>query len=441
MEDNSFKWLLTSINSADEENRHVLQEEGNSQFSARIIDFGPSNSFNSPFVKIEGIGYGKHGGTKTAIAQYELEGLEFVTTPEPMYGLYIGGDGYDFNTPIHVIGDVYFDDGFRFNSNASGSVIDGHLKTGSKATLSEFNGGLTVNGNALFQTPIKLQNYNLIINGKAGFKRPIEISKNIILADNGYFASSINGASKVDLSGYIAYHTGSCQENDFQNYNSIENFDGNELSKKVNIPDGDESPIQFNIGLVTSYAKEFSTLGFTDLTASNLQTKYDNTPANQKWNGFLVIKVSSCTSNPNFNYTNGVFNGKVIWIIEKSMGVNQKWYESTSNAINIIYVKNGTISQMGWEGAMQGLIYVTGTGSIIYSFKTGSSIEGSILHVNAAGFQANTSNLFTIAYNSPLLENLDNMGLITLPTHETETGILTLVDCKIRPKLLSIQIM
>lgn len=440
--DTSFKWLLGSDSTANIEHKHLLQQEGNTRFSANIIDFGSPDVGSCALARIQGIGYGRHGGSKTVIAQYELQGLNYEIATEPGYGLYIGGEGYDFNSPIHVIGDAYFASGFRFNSPASGTIIDGRLKTGNTNYTSEFNAKITINGNAYFQTPIKLQNDNIIINGKAAFKRNLELSKDIVIADNAFITSSISGSSKLDLSGHDGYHTGSCNDNNFKNYGTISNSGSITLWEKVGIPDGNETPLQMNIGIVNSYAKNFSTLGFTDLTGTNLQTTYNNTPTNQKWNDYLVIKIPASGNVPNLNTPNGTFNGKVIWIIEKNLPVNQKWYASGPNSVTILYVTDGTISQFGWPGTMKGLIYVTGSGKVDYSFKPGSSLEGSILHVNpATGFQVNTSSIFTISYNSTLVDNLASQGFVTKPTYNMGNGTLTLVDSKIRPKLLSIQYM
>lgn len=439
--DNSKKWLLSALSDIHEE--HTISMDGNSsspKFSANIVGFGVGYfegvDMNTPFIKIEGIGYGKYGGETKGIALYKLNGLMYVSPPSPQYAIYIATDGYDFNQPVILNGDIYFGSGFRFNSNANGSIINGNIKTADKNIVSEFNGGVTINGKAFFQTPIKIQNYNINISGSGGFKRDIELSKNLILGDNSYFNSlNITGSSTIDLNNHVANYY-NCNTDHFNNYIPSNNGSEIDIADQLGMPDGNDDPPIFNISILSSYIQD---INFTEFTGTNVQTAYNNTPSNKKWNGYMVMRIKN-SSNVNFNNTQGSFNDKVIWIIEKSLGINGKWYASGTNASTILYVKDGgNLSQIGWPGCMKGYIYVTGTGSITYAFLNGSSFEGAINHVNGSGFQVNTSNTVTITYDGDLINDLSTFGLIT-ETIYTPDPVLTLVDAKIRPVLMSLQL-
>lgn len=442
LKNNSNKWLFSSANDANEEHKISMDGEPRSpKYSANIVGFGVGYGTGgvaslTPFIKIEGIGYGKLGKENKGIALYSLKGLSYAIPASPRYAIYIAVDGYDFNQPVHLIGDMYFGGGFRFNSNANGSVIDGNIKTANKSTVSEFNGGVTINGNAFFQTPIKIQNYEVKVNGSGGFSKNIELSKNIVLGGDSYFNNStISGSSKVDLTNHTANYYSSTSTR-FINYTPSQKTSLINIPNELGMPAGDDAPPVFNISALSSYIRD---INFINFTATEIQNAYNNTPSNLKWNGYMVMRIKS-TSDVQFNYTSGVFNGKVIWIIEKSLGVNGNWYASGSTASTIMYVKDGgNISQLGWSGCMKGYIYVTGTGSITYAFKAGSTFEGSINHVGTSGFQVNTSNMITITYSDPLISELSTKGLVTETTY-TLAPKLKLMDAKIRSELLSMQL-
>lgn len=442
--DHSKKWLLLTADKADTEHKIALDgEPGSPKYSANIVGFGVGHDIDgkagvTPFIKIEGIGYGKVGGEKKGIALYNLNGLIYSEPSPPKYAIYIATDGYDFNQPIHLIGDIYFGSGFRFNSNANGSIIDGNIKTANKSTLSEFNGGVTINGKAFFQTPIKIQNYTITIKGNGGFKRNIELSKDIVLGGDSYFNGNLTGSSRADLTNHIAnYYSG--KDDHFIHYTPSPKGSAIDIATELDMPDGDDPPPVFNLNVLSPYVRDVPHNPPLIFTANEIQKIYDATPSKKKWEGYLVMRIRSC-SNVDLNNTSGVFSGKVIWIIEKPLGVNGNWYASDANASTIIYVKDGgNLSQLGWPGHMKGYIYVTGTGSITYAFKSGSSFEGAINHVNGSGFQVNTSNTVTIQYGEALINDLSAKGLITKTMYNL-SPTLKLVDAKIRPVLMSMQL-
>lgn len=424
LKDNSNKWFLSSDISKEEK---IKLED--TEYSLELLSIFPKREYT--LLKVRGIGYSKNF-KKTIVAQYKIEGVALISSTTPQYALYIASDGYDFNQKIRIIGDVYFGGGFRFNANASGSIIEGNLKTGLSNIVSEFNGRVTVNGKAFFQTPVKVQNDSLIFNSKAGFLKNCEFLKAIAIEDKGFFASSIAG--KVDMRGNEVVHKGSCSPSNFNNASKITINPSLNITNELNMIEGSDNPITFNLNTIESKAVAFSSLGITELTGKNLQTVYEFNK-DKRWNDYLVIRITN-NKIPQFNKTDGIFKGKVIFIVETNLPVNGKWYESDVNSETIIYVKKGTISQLGWNGTMNGIIYVADQGDIQYSFNKDSKLNGFICHTNKAGFQANTSNLFTIEYPENLISLWSSLGIITLPSFEVEENF-TLIDLKIRPVLLS----
>jgi hypothetical protein len=439
MDDPSQQWLLSKNSTREESMIKLDNEDAESPlYSAKIIDFAPGYGSPTPFITVEGIGYSKKGkDPKKSIAIYNLKGLAYNVPPSPKYALYISSEGYDFNQYIFVTGDAYFGSGFRFNSQANGSIIDGNLKTGDNNKTSELNAGLTVNGKAFFQTPLKIQNNAFTVNGPGGFEKNIELSKNIVLSGKSFFNDVLTGSAKVDLTNHdVDYHA--CNPGYFTNTTSV-NHKGSTINipSQLDLDDGDAPAPIFNLNKIESFINDVPSA--TTFTGVSLQKLYAETSSDQLWNGFLVLRVKNCHS-VSFNSAGAPFQGKVIWIIENCLAVNGQWYRSCAAAETVIYVTDGgTIEQLGWNGQMNGYIYVTGSGSIIYSFNAGSSLVGAINHVNESGFQVNTSNLFTLTYGDAIINELSSYGLIK-PTTTTAKSTLKMVDAKIRPELLSLQL-
>jgi hypothetical protein len=426
LSDKSKKWFLSTKNLSSEERISYNDLE----YSAEILELYPLKYYS--LLKIKTYGYTKNF-KKSLIVQLKIEGTALVSSLKPEYSLYIASDGYDFNQKIQIIGDVYFGGGFRFNSNASGSIINGNIKTGLGSTVSEFNGRVIVNGKAFFQTPIKVQNDSLIFNSKAGFLKNCELLKSIAINDKGYFAGSIQ-TNKVDMRQNDAIHKGTCSPFNFANATSVISNSSLDIANELNMTPGNDDPIKVNYNGMSSFVLDFSALGITELTGKNLQLVYDFNK-NKLWNGYLVIRISN-NKIPQFNKTEGTFNGKVIFIVEASVPVNGKWYSSSDTSETIIYVKKGTISQLGWDNTMNGFIYVEDQGDIQYSFNKNSKLNGFICHTNKAGFQANTSNMVTIEYQESLINKWSSIGLISLPSYNVKE-VFTMIDYKIRPVIIS----
>ncbi|MDD5651226.1 MAG: hypothetical protein PHF86_12555 [Candidatus Nanoarchaeia archaeon] len=443
----SKKWLLSADPSSEQKISMSTNVTDPAKFSVCILGIGEAlgdGGYNIPHIIVQGNGYGQFSGKKkTAVATYQLDGTEFDRPSVQDFAIYIQKDGYDFNQKMTVNGNVYFGGGVRFNSNASGSIINGYLKTGDNGTTTEFNGQLTVNGNAYFQTPVKLQNSSLDVNGKAGFKRNIELLNTLNINGEGYFTNSISGTFKVDMKNHKAYHSGSCMASQFQNLTALENKGSFNISDYVDISGGNENATTINMTTISSdKIKEFSTLGFTKLNGTNLQNAYDNTPADQLWNGYLVVAISN--SVPTF-YTadvQGIFSGKVIFIVSKELSINSNWYESSSSSTTLLYVKDGgKLWQIGWPGLFKGYIHIAGSGGATYAFRAGSSLQGAIHQINNSEFQANTSNLVTITYDGVLMGELASLKIITNTKYPaTAQTKIVLVDTKIRPKLISLSL-
>lgn len=444
--DASKKWLLSD--NASNEQKNILGGNDPAKYSACILMFGMSTSspiegelpYNVPYIKIQGIGYGRGMVKKKSIATFQLDGLKVESNKVEDYVLYIQKDGYDFNQCMTINGDVYFGSGVRFNSNASGTIINGTLKTADRNTLTEINGQLTVNGNAYFQTPVKIQNSTLNINGNIGFKKTIELLKDVIVNGESYHKSNITGTYKIDVKNHKAYHSGSCVTTKFQNLDRLINKGTSyDIADYVTVPSKDvATTVNINV-IPTSKIKEFSTLGFTNLNSENLQNAYEMF-SDQLWNGFLVVEISNVVPTFYSSDVRGIFNGKVIWIVKKELSVNGNWYESGNNSSTLIYVKDGgKIWQLGWPGLFKGYINVSGTGNITYAFRANSELQGAIHQINNSEFQVNYSNRVLLNYNSEVMGEYAALNLITNSKFsKSPLSKIILVDTKIRPKLISL---
>lgn len=438
-------WMLGTAADADKEQKIKLWNENDApQYSARILGYDDDSSY----IIIEGIGYGSYGGKKRVIASYRLDGIELLEPVGYKNAIYIAADGYDFNQSIHIFGDIYFGGGFRVQSS-SGTVIEGNLKTGSSSFVSELNVGITVNGNLYLQTPLKIQNATPVVNGMAGFEKNVELLHDLTVGGDSYSNSTASGnASRdINMSGKTFTHSGSFNTSFITNGTAVSSGGTIPIASKLSMYPGNEGPdtVKLNAISPTSKIKNFSSLGFSDLTGTNLQNAYDNTPSSSLWNGFLVVRISPSAGGPNFNTQSGTFNGKVIWIIEKSLSINQKWYESGPDALSLIYVgNNGGLVQFGWNGLFKGYIHLTGNGSATYAFKAGSTFRGAIHHVSpSASFQVNSSGTINFYYDEEILNSLATTGVVARAkypsTNPPPQWTITLKDVKIRPVLLSIQ--
>jgi hypothetical protein len=139
-------------------------------------------------------------------------------------------------------------------------------------------------------------------------------------------------------------------------------------------------------------------------------------------NGHLLLKIPSggatATGTP-YNVEN-VFNGKVIFNVEGSFGVNQNFYSSTSNdASTLIYVgSSGTLDNFGVgdNGTFRGLVYVDilNTKNNTFLWGKDSKIEGAVI-IKGGKLTWNTSGDIDLNRNDDVLRKFS-----FLKTDQTE---------------------
>lgn len=117
---------------------------------------------------------------------------------------------------------------------------------------------------------------------------------------------------------------------------------------------------------------------------------------NRLLNGYMVLLINSSSSLGSLNSAGGSFNGKAVFIIEKSIAVNGNWPASAnSNCIQVIFVRgSGSLTQFGSQGDIYGLVYYASNGgSLTQSWGANSKLYGSMQFANGASYTGNSGNL------------------------------------------------
>ena len=434
----NYKWLLGSdVATATSETKVYLKPgENNSPFfSARIMAFDPQDCL----LQIEGIGRGMAGGTKRVIGIYELGGVEFRLAPK--HALYLGRGVNNSDMSMKITGNVYLGPNNTIQST-DGWEIMGNLKIapGGSTTI---NGLLTITGNAYFQGNIRKQNSGMTINGDAGFERDFElINYNLTLNGKGYInGDDVNGNGMINNTGLVKYYSSG-------GFDPLEIGGSKEaVSSKIDI--ASELGMSSGTDPVTTIVNNIETFitssGGTihSWNSAGLDGNVDGWNLNgayaskDKWNGFLVIKIGAADE-VWINRSGGVFNGKVIWIIERQHMNLTNWYSSGDASNTLLYVKgNGSFSDFGSNSTkFRGYIYNSSTVNSTYKFKPACEIEGGVYHseTNTPQFNDIAGDKFSLNYNANVMKEFVDLGLVTIPGGVTDG--FQLVDVKIRPFLL-----
>ncbi|MCX7726375.1 MAG: MKRN2 opposite strand protein [Chitinispirillaceae bacterium] len=456
---NQNTWMLGTLANCHSEQRIKMWNSSDApEFSARIVAYDSASSF----LVIEGTGYGSNGGKKKVLGTYQITGVEMVTVPGPVNALYVGAGFGNLDIPLVINGNVFAGGSSMWNGNCQsvGVTINGDLKTGTGNF--ETNQKLTVNGKAFFRGNAMFQNQSATITGKTGFKGNLSLnSVNINLTNDVFINGDDLGNGFINVSGgaYKAkyYTAGGFDPNEIKvtapaTKEAVSTSMASTMGNELGMPDIDDPAPTIRSDLETYITNSGGTI-YTPSTAGlnfdqagwNLVSAYNNSNI-KKWNGFLVIKVSS-TININQQGPSN-FNGKVIWIIETSISSN-KWYTSSSTSNTLIYIKgNGRFDNFGEDlpsgTTMRGVIFNSSSSATqtTYKIKAGTTIEGSLIHTATTKPQFNVPNCsspVTINYDEDVIQEFVNIGIMTLPT----SGIapyLAVVDVKIRPTMLSMQL-
>jgi hypothetical protein len=475
---NKYKWICnSSVAESETEVRYALNSGTNaSRYCTKIISFDSTTAL----LTVEGIGYGDFGAKKKATALYKLDGIEIVipppktiTVPAGRFVLYIAKDGESFNFPANITGNVYFGGAFNMQTVGNDVTINGNLKTGSSVVsgLTTIKNKLFVNGNAYFQSAVTFQNSISTVTGRVGFEKTATLNTNLIAnGDSVYSNSTSGGSAKISMQpGKIFLHSGSFPSSSVSGGTVVSNGGAiSDIGARVGICPGNETGVTIDItkipaAFIQTYTAVFGT-SYAVLTADRMNTYYENNPT-RLWNGYLVIDAN--TGFPQWSANPGTFNYKVIWLLRSSgtcwnPPLNNYMYNSGTGpgCSSIFHLSNGSqISPCGWTGTLRGYIYVDGTGLEAVKFYNYNQTFVGATHVMSSGndpFEftgpSTGSNVLKLTYDEGVIQDLVNVGLATWPAgscevHATNSSSsssdapeLKLVDLKIRPRLLSLQL-
>jgi Tfp pilus assembly protein PilX len=472
------KWICNSsvANAATEVWYELNNGTGAPRYNAKIVSFDSVTAL----LTIEGVGYGDYGAKKKSLALYKLDGIEIVTpapaattVPGGRYALFIAKDGESFNWPATITGNVYFGGNFIMQAATRTVTINGNLKTGSStSSASPIQSKLVVNGNAYFQSAVAFQNASSSITGRVGFEKSVALSANVSIGGDSVFSNSASSGSYdiVMQSGKTLLHSGSFNSSNLTGGTLKSN--GSTISKmaeRVGICPGNETAISIDISKIpaasrVSYATVFGAT-YSELLASKMNTYYQNNPS-KLWNGYLVIDAAGAS--PQWNANPGTFNYKVIWILNGSIyfnpifnsaSDNKTLYNSGTASSSIFYLSGGAqIAPCVWSGTLRGYFYVTGSGNELLKFYNFNQTLLGGINIKSTGSDpfeftgpSTGTDIMKITYDESVIQGLVDVGLASWPgsCEVSSSGgggggsgapALKLVDLKIRPRLLSMQL-
>jgi hypothetical protein len=417
-------------------------------------------------IVIEGIGYGSNGGRKKVIASYRLDGFKLTDRPiGTNYALYLGGEIQNFNTTISIKGNVYFSMVGTTNQQLNkGGIINGNFKTGGSSNKLIFNDNLTVTGNALVQCNISTQNNLFKIEGNAGFTNASLLTSNsqreVRIDGNGYFTQTANFGDEDCIDGddgggtTVYYNTSKVSANRFKDFDHRAQIANSTLSYLESQLGFSSTDATFTTNFPATWDAGVVKLVHGGIDGPTVDSWWNVQKAAGKLyqNEWLVLKLDG---DAHANTPVGTFSKKVI-LIDNNYTIDgyANWYNCTPESNTFIYITGNSskFNDMGVaNGSMfRGLIYVNSTtGSTVqYKFGTGSgtaTFYGAIHHTSAS-FNLNSGGPWTLDFSNGSLgqsaiQEIVNTGLLLAPGLTTPPPrIMTLVDLKIRPKLLNVQL-
>jgi hypothetical protein len=427
-------WLLSSANNWLQENKISLDPTVSNppQYSARILSFDNTNKI----LLVEGYGYGGGGGggKKKALGIYKLSGLGQAASYSK-YALYMNGEAQNFDKPVNITGNVYFDSVVTSNGTGA-SVFNGTFQAMSTTATVRFQSAFTFNEPALFMGPT-VSSGILTFNKKAGFNRVVTLNSGPMQAKADlYFNNSVSGNSATNvfnMNGNVAHTTTTnpVSSSRITNGTIVQDGASIDVASKVSLSSAAQAPFQFDIsGIPSSVIKSVS----GNINAATIQTLYNSSTL---WKGYLVIKPAAYTA-IQVSGTNTV-TCNTIWIIENMMFANQGWFISGPNTITVLYCRSqANVQSFGSNGLFRGYLYATDNAFIYYAWQTGNSFVGAVHHTSATNqFQMNSSTgTWNLTWSDAVMDQLISDGLVKVPGGGTPTGQLTLSDFNLKTKML-----
>jgi hypothetical protein len=453
------KWLFganTTVDNTQELKIDLTANTNGPEYSARIVGFDSVNSY----IVIEGIGYDGSGGKKKVLASYELGGLNLTTVYSiPGYGMYLGGSLTNSNAQINILGNVYLSMNGCGNCQHFnvGGTITGDLKTASTSNylMIPSTGALTVTGKAFIRCPMEVQAV-FRVNDKAGFEMGYNnFTSTIQLYGNSYFNQTANFGSANCVVGHttnlVRYNSAISLDRFSTGFSARTSVTTTmSLADSLGMTSGDESPYTVTMpswgsGVVKDVAA--GTYQVSDVTSWWTSQQTAGKLYQDEW---LILRLTGAiTMNGN-----GTFYNRVIWLTN-GYNINSygtpgyaTWYDCDDASNTMIYVTGTSVLDL-WgvpnNKRFRGYIYFDSPNTS--NLKLGGDntvINGAICYKQGA-FNLNAGKL-NIVYNngslgqSALQEYID-LGIIAPPGMAgTTPKRLDLVDFKIRPNLLGVQL-
>jgi hypothetical protein len=441
--DKTYKWLLVSdVSGAVKEKKISFGSDG-LEYSACISAYDVVNQV----IEIKGTGYGKRNEQKSVTGIYKLSGIKIVTGGLSKYGLYLAGDGRNFDQSIDITGDVYVGEDFHFNSHSDNSVIHGSLKTSKNTALqSEIDApGLVIDSAAYIGTDIKLNSSSSVtFKSKSGIEGKLDLDNTMTCNKEAWFNDTNGGNSKIDMSLNTIHHSGHIKMSRVKD-GVEDNTHGTitDIPNKVGLGSVNDSAWKIDVSSLTGKAKRVSGI----LNADGLQSKFDGCSESDKVNGYMVL-IDDDNSTLRIDYSSRVFKGKVIWLFGGSVHVkiDGNWFNMTNDSRMLVYAYGGAeLDGFGGQSDMRfnGLIYLTDNAKIMLSWPSGKNYYYGAIHLASKNskWQINGTVLgavLCIVYDQPILSEFKSMGILTGPASSgIENGTVILSDVKIRSQLVA----
>ncbi len=403
-----FRWLTDSGNSDK-----FVDLGSRQKYRVQIIGIDYEDNGSNPKVRValqsEGIGSGN--SRASAIGTYALNGLgkDIPEGTKPKNAIHLETGSFEWNCSLHVIGNSYF--GGSLQSNVYPPRFEGEIYVRSNNDSVNFNSGGTFEQKAYFGGPVSIAGEGEPdFQSSAGFENYLtasmgkpNISGDLFLNADVFF----NNASGMNLnSGDCYYYSGAnfkwsnfpwrAVNEVVQNYGSLKSS-----SRKMDIPtmmgfsSAVGNPVHFDVSKIPN--KKIHKVISGQVHSNNLNAWYNN-PKTPKWHGFMVLKVISGYNSSMRLIIKGEdeFEGKVIWLMDRHNLDLSNFYESSDDALSVLYIDKTKHKGTNWGGFddFRGFVYVNSGELITVAAET--HIQGALYQRAGTHQQFNASKAIKI---------------------------------------------
>ncbi len=446
-------WLRGSSNSYD-------TLEGMIQYRTKLLAFDTS-TFN---VTLQSEAIGKGGSRAHSLSIYHLDGLTFndggVSGFYPTNALHCGGGMGQINATINIFGGAYVRDSATFNTGAGFShIYDAPFRTNRNSDGDMFIKGFVFHTPAYFGVPLRFNGNNLRFKKGAAFEEDVTNSGAFhMYVDSGnvYFNGdySTGYSQRIDMSSNSSGKAFGWKDRTFSidgvkqeklaslllgGYKASLTDSMENLQDSIVIPREEPVDIFCDIDIVRPFAID-ATFGWGNLfeggiNAGRLQDIYDSIKSNHSSQMFgdnqdyLVLNIKDVGGSHISSTQQGLFNGKVIFIVEETLKASGKtFYNHSADARTFIYIGNDC-DEIGsldiGTGDFRGYIYVNSQEQTIFKAAGGNLYGG--VYVNSGKFEINgamNAAPINFRYDEDVVKDFAELGLFfdTLGNTTTTTG-------------------